>query len=160
MSLSPISKSKEQCLGGTCFVDLGDDIGFEACEGCEPFRFGKGGLIGFDFRHARSHPLGPTITSRLPGRLEMYTWQLAGVKVLTLFVTAHKSFTLKFLCAGRINGWRPTHYLSLAGRHKHPLSENQRKEYCDLANQKPAPKSVGWAAGFLGDQCAPTSARH
>ncbi len=27
----------------------------------------------FDFRRARSHPLAPTITSRLPGRLAMYT---------------------------------------------------------------------------------------
>jgi len=65
--------SEEQCLGGTCFVDLGDSIGVEACEECEPFRFGKGGFIGFDFRRARSHPLGPTITSRLPGRFAMYT---------------------------------------------------------------------------------------
>jgi hypothetical protein len=57
-------------------------IGFEACEECEPFRFGKGGFIGFDFRRARSHPLGPTITIRLPGRIEMYTSVKARVKVL------------------------------------------------------------------------------
>jgi hypothetical protein len=38
----------------------------------------------FDFRRARSHPLGPTITiSRLPGRFAMYTAAGAHVKVLT-----------------------------------------------------------------------------
>ena len=88
----PKPTSEEQCLGGTCFVDLGDDIGVEACEECEPFRFGKGGFIVFDFRRARSHPLGPTITSRLPGRIEMYTWVKARVKVLLLLSAAHKSF--------------------------------------------------------------------
>ena len=66
--------------------------GVEACEECEPFRFGKGGFIVFDFRRARSHPLGPTITSRLPGRIEMYTSVKARVKVLLLLSAAHKSF--------------------------------------------------------------------
>jgi hypothetical protein len=37
----------------------------------------------FDFRRARSHPLGPTITSRIPGRFAMYTPEEAHVKVLT-----------------------------------------------------------------------------
>jgi len=37
----------------------------------------------FDFRRARSHPLGPTITSRLPGRFAMYTSEEVHVKVLT-----------------------------------------------------------------------------
>jgi hypothetical protein len=37
----------------------------------------------FDFRRARSHPLGPTLTSRLPGRLAMYTPKEVPVKVLT-----------------------------------------------------------------------------
>ena len=37
----------------------------------------------FDFRRARSHPLGPTITSRLPGRFAMYTPEEVHVKVLT-----------------------------------------------------------------------------
>jgi hypothetical protein len=36
----------------------------------------------FDFRRARSHPLGPTITCRLPGRLAMYTPEEVHVKVL------------------------------------------------------------------------------
>ncbi len=36
----------------------------------------------FDFRRARTHPLGPTITSRLPGKSEMYTSEQAHVKVL------------------------------------------------------------------------------
>ena len=69
--------------------------GVEACEECEPFRFGKGGFIVFDFRRARSHPLGPTITSRLPGRIEMYTWVKARVKVLIVLLAAHKSFYSK-----------------------------------------------------------------
>ena len=46
----------------------------------------------FDFRRARSHPLGPTITSRLPGRIEMYTWVKARVKVLIGLSPTHKSF--------------------------------------------------------------------
>ncbi|MDQ2921340.1 MAG: hypothetical protein M3R52_07000 [Acidobacteriota bacterium] len=37
----------------------------------------------FDFRRARSHPLGPTITSRLPGRFAMYTSKEVRVKVMT-----------------------------------------------------------------------------
>lgn len=58
----------------------------------------------FDFRRARSHPLGPTITSRLPGRIEMYTSVKARVKVLSAVSPAHKSFTVKFLCARPTNG--------------------------------------------------------
>jgi hypothetical protein len=38
----------------------------------------------FDFRRARSHPLGPTITSRLPGRFAMYTPKEVRVKVADL----------------------------------------------------------------------------
>jgi hypothetical protein len=38
----------------------------------------------FDFRRARSHPLGPTITSRLPGRFAMYTSKEVRVKVADL----------------------------------------------------------------------------
>jgi len=40
----------------------------------------------FDFRRARSHPLGPTITSRIPGRIAMYTPEEAHVKVLTCYL--------------------------------------------------------------------------
>jgi hypothetical protein len=36
----------------------------------------------FDFRRARSHPLGSDITSHLPGRFAMYTSGEARVKVL------------------------------------------------------------------------------
>ena len=37
--------------------------------GFERFEFGKGGVICFDFRRARSHPLGPTTYQSLkPGR--------------------------------------------------------------------------------------------
>jgi hypothetical protein len=40
---------------------------------------------------ARSHPLAPTITSRLPGRPEMYTAEQAHVKALHL-VSAFTGF--------------------------------------------------------------------
>ena len=43
----------------------------------------------FDFRRARSHPLGPTITSRLPGRFAMYTPKEVHVKVLTCPIRMH-----------------------------------------------------------------------
>ena len=44
----------------------------------------------FDFRRARSHPLGPTLTSRLPGRFAMYTSKEVHVKVRTFpFMDAH-----------------------------------------------------------------------
>ena len=43
-------------------------------------------IMCFDFRRARSHPLGPTITSRLPGRFAMYTAEEARVKVLTCHI--------------------------------------------------------------------------
>ena len=62
-------------------------------------------FICFDFRRARSHPLGPTITSRLPGRIEMYTSVKARVKVLLVLLPAHKSFYGKvFVRASWING--------------------------------------------------------
>jgi len=43
----------------------------------------------FDFRRARSHPLGPTLTSRLPGRFAMYTSEEAHVKVPTYSTDAY-----------------------------------------------------------------------
>jgi hypothetical protein len=43
----------------------------------------------FDFRRARSHPLGPTITSRIPGRFAMYTPEEGHVKVLNRPIRAH-----------------------------------------------------------------------
>lgn len=46
----------------------------------------------FDFRRARSHPLGPTITSRLPGRFAMYTPEEVHVKVLTCHLRVFKFF--------------------------------------------------------------------
>lgn len=42
--------TEEEYPSGARLVAFGDDVGVEACEECEPFRFGKGGFMCFDFR--------------------------------------------------------------------------------------------------------------
>ncbi len=62
------------------FSDL---VGNGACEDASRLDWEKEVVMCFDFRRARSHPLSPTVTSHLPGRLAIYTSKEARVKVLT-----------------------------------------------------------------------------
>ncbi len=113
----------------------------------------------FDFRRARSHPLGPTITSRLPGRFAMYTSEEVHVKVLTYPIPMHTFFKKTdgyFLpVSAIIDSWR-TSYLNRAEQHKHQPNEIPRRACFDRENRKPEPKYVDWVVGALWDQCAPT----
>jgi hypothetical protein len=60
----------------------------------------------FDFRRARSHPLGPTITSRIPGRFAMYTPEEGHVKVLTRrYARTHVSQNRLTSTSYRSNQW-------------------------------------------------------
>ncbi len=102
----------------------------------------------FDFRRARSHPLGPTITSRLPGRFAMYTPKEVHVKVLTLPDTGAHLSQIKLLAASQavpaiIDSWRIS-YLNRAEQHKHQPNEIPRRACFDRANLRREPKSFDW----------------
>jgi hypothetical protein len=113
----------------------------------------------FDFRRARSHPLGPTITSRIPGRFAMYTPEEAHVKVLTCSLRVLQFFPnppdVYFLPAFSINDWWTTNCLNRAGQHKRRPNEIPRRECFDHENQKPEPKYVDSVVGVLWDRYAP-----
>ena len=101
----------------------------------------------FDFRRARSHPLGPTITSRIPGRFAMYTPKEVHVKVTDLPDAGVLLFSRYpdggLLLTFAITEWWQRFHLDRAEQRKHQPNVIPRRECFDRANRKPGPRYVG-----------------
>ena len=112
----------------------------------------------FDFRRARSHPLGPTITSRLPGRFAMYTPKEVHVKVADLPDEGYNYFRItagSFLLVFAITDWWLRRRLNRAAPRKHRRNEIPRRGCSDRVNRKRVPKYVGSVVDVPLDQYAP-----